>query len=60
MENGPPTIQSEDGAVDVERLLVEPRDGHVSVDNVLCFNEKISEKAINIREVSRSFGIPWN
>lgn len=58
MENGPPTIEFEDGAVDVEHLLVEPQDGNVSVDNVLCFNEKISEKAMDIREVSRGFGIP--
>lgn len=60
MENGPPTIEFEDGTVDVERLLVEPQDGHVSVDSVMCFNEQISEKAIDIREDSCSFGIPWN
>lgn len=60
MENRPPAIEFEGGAVDVECLLVEPEDGHVSVDNVLCFNEKISEKAMDIREVSHSFGIPWN
>ncbi|XP_057779173.1 uncharacterized protein LOC130997762 isoform X2 [Salvia miltiorrhiza] len=57
MGNGPPTIEFEDGTVDVEHLLVEPQDGHVSVDSVMCFNEKISEKAIDIREVSRTFGV---
>ena len=57
MENGPPTIEFEDGTVDVERLLVEPQDGNVSVDGVMCFNEKTSEKAIDILEVSCSFGI---
>ncbi|XP_047959996.1 uncharacterized protein LOC125205215 isoform X2 [Salvia hispanica] len=57
MENGPPTIEFEDGTVDVERLLVEPQDGNVSVDGVMCFNEKTSEKAIDILEVSCSFGV---
>ncbi|KAL1545834.1 hypothetical protein AAHA92_22513 [Salvia divinorum] len=57
MENGPPTIEFEDGTVDVERLLVEPQDGHVPVDSVMWFNEKISEKAIDIREVSSSFDV---
>ncbi|KAG6427435.1 hypothetical protein SASPL_111680 [Salvia splendens] len=57
MENGPPTIEFEDGTVNVERLLVETQDGNVSVDGAVCFNEKTSDKAIDIREVSCSFGI---
>ncbi|PIN07859.1 hypothetical protein CDL12_19570 [Handroanthus impetiginosus] len=57
MENGPPTIGFEDGTIDVERLLVEPQDGHVSVDSVMCFNEKIPDSAMRMDDVSRSFGV---
>lgn len=60
MENGPPTIGFEDGTVDVEQLLVEPHAAEVSVDSVMCFNEKMSDKAMDISEVSHGFGIPWN
>ncbi|KAL1549419.1 hypothetical protein AAHA92_17526 [Salvia divinorum] len=56
MENRPPTIEFEDETIDVERLLVEPQDGNVPLDSVMCFNEKTSEKATDIREVSCSFG----
>ncbi|KAI3472067.1 hypothetical protein Pfo_028755 [Paulownia fortunei] len=56
MENGTPTIGFEDGTIDVERLLVEPQDGHVSVDSVICFNEKIPN-AMDMEEVSRNFGV---
>ncbi|KAK4419213.1 hypothetical protein Salat_2334100 [Sesamum alatum] len=56
MENGPPTIGFEDGTIDVERLLVEPQDGHVSVDSVMCFND-IAENAMEMEEVSRCFGV---
>ncbi|KAL0375068.1 UNVERIFIED_CONTAM: hypothetical protein Sradi_3422500 [Sesamum radiatum] len=56
MENGPPTIGFEDGTIDVERLLVEPLDGHVSVDSVMCFND-IAENAMEMEEVSRRFGV---
>lgn len=56
MENGPP-IGLEDGTIDVERLLVEPQDGHVSMDSVLCFNEKIPVTDMGMEDVSRSFGI---
>lgn len=55
MENQPETIGFEDGTIDVERLLVEPQDGHASVDTgIICFNEK---NAMDIREGSCSFGI---
>ncbi|KAL6574855.1 hypothetical protein OROMI_012140 [Orobanche minor] len=57
MEGGPPAIGFEDGMSDVERLLVEPQDGHVSVDGVMCFSEKIPEKAMDMEDFSRSFGI---
>ncbi|KAL0309702.1 UNVERIFIED_CONTAM: hypothetical protein Sradi_5912500 [Sesamum radiatum] len=57
MENGPPTIGFEDGTIDVERLLVEPQDGHVSVDSVMCFSD-IAENAMEMEEVSRRFGVP--
>ncbi|KAL0409929.1 UNVERIFIED_CONTAM: hypothetical protein Slati_3582600 [Sesamum latifolium] len=58
MENGPPTIGFEDGTIDVERLLVEPQDGHVSVDSVMCFND-IAENAMEMEEVSRRFGVEF-
>nr|AKV71967.1 telomere repeat-binding factor like-protein [Rehmannia glutinosa] len=60
MENGPPTIGFEDGTIDVERLLVEPQDGHVSVDSVMCFNEKIPENVMDMEDVTRSFGVTNN
>ncbi|XP_022841664.1 uncharacterized protein LOC111365390 [Olea europaea var. sylvestris] len=53
MEDGPLTL--DDGTTDVQHLLVEPQDEHVSMDNVLCFNEKIPENAMKMEEVSRSF-----
>ncbi|KAG8376569.1 hypothetical protein BUALT_Bualt09G0077100 [Buddleja alternifolia] len=53
MESGPGL---EDGTIDVERLLVEPQDGHASMDSVLCFNEKTPENTMNMEDVSRSFG----
>lgn len=55
MEDGPLTL--DDGTTDVQHLLVEPQDEHVSMDNVLCFNEKIPENAMKMEEVSCSFGI---
>ncbi|KAL6507910.1 hypothetical protein OROGR_024105 [Orobanche gracilis] len=57
MEDGPTTIGFENGTIDVGRLLVEPQDGHVSVDGVMCFSEKIPEKAMDMEDFSRSFGI---
>ncbi|KAL3839674.1 hypothetical protein ACJIZ3_024265 [Penstemon smallii] len=60
MENGPMTLGLEDATIDVERLLVEPQDGHVSMDSVICFNQKIPENTIHMKEVSRSFGGPDN
>ncbi|KAL6521055.1 hypothetical protein OROGR_017624 [Orobanche gracilis] len=57
MEGGPPAIGFEDGTIDVERLLVEPQDGHVSVDGVMCFSEKIPENPMDMEDFSRSFGI---
>ncbi|XP_051131638.1 uncharacterized protein LOC127251806 [Andrographis paniculata] len=57
MENGPPTSGFEDGAIDVERLLVEPQDGHVSVDSVISFHEKIPENSMNQEETSHNFGV---
>ncbi|KAI3447580.1 hypothetical protein Pfo_004245 [Paulownia fortunei] len=56
MENGPPTLGLEDGTIDVERMLVEPQDEHVSMDSVMCFNEKIPENAMDAEDVSPSFG----
>ncbi|CAA0836512.1 TRF-like 8 [Striga hermonthica] len=57
MEDEPPTIGFEDGSIDVERLLVESQDGHVLVDNVMCLNEKIPEKATGMDDISRNFGV---
>lgn len=59
MENGSPTIGFEDGTIDVECLLVEPEDGHVSMDSVMCFNEKNPENGMDMEDVSCSFGIAW-
>ncbi|KAL3825898.1 hypothetical protein ACJIZ3_021927 [Penstemon smallii] len=56
MESVPFTFGLEDGTIDVQRLLVEPQDGHVSMDSVLCFSEKIPENSMIIEEVSCSFG----
>ncbi|KAH6833365.1 hypothetical protein C2S53_007170 [Perilla frutescens var. hirtella] len=56
MENGHPSLGLEDGTIDVERLLVEPQDGHMSMDSVICFNEKITKNAMDIEDVSRSSG----
>ncbi|KAL2554357.1 uncharacterized protein Fot_07976 [Forsythia ovata] len=53
MEDGPLTL--DDGTTEVQRLLVEPQDEHVSMDSVLCFNEKIPENAMKMEEVSCSF-----
>ncbi|KAL0426416.1 UNVERIFIED_CONTAM: hypothetical protein Slati_2816400 [Sesamum latifolium] len=58
MDNGPPTLGLEDGTIDVERLLVEPHDGHASMDSVICFSEKTPENAMDIKDVSCSFGGP--
>lgn len=57
MENQSPTIGFEDGTIDVERLLVEPLDGHASVDSIMCFKEKNPKNSMEIQEVSCSFGI---
>ncbi|KAL3642591.1 hypothetical protein CASFOL_013406 [Castilleja foliolosa] len=60
MENGPPTIGFEDGTIDVERFLVEPKDGHRDasvIDSVLRFNEKIPHNAMDLDHHSLSFGI---
>ncbi|KAL0336901.1 UNVERIFIED_CONTAM: hypothetical protein Scaly_1965200 [Sesamum calycinum] len=57
MDNGPPTLGLEDGTIDVERLLVEPHDGHASMDSVIYFNEKTPENAMDIKDVSCSFEI---
>ncbi|KAK4392151.1 hypothetical protein Sango_1992900 [Sesamum angolense] len=56
MDSGPPTLGLEDGTIDVERLLVEPHDGHASMDSVIYFNEKTPENAMDIKDVSCSFG----
>ncbi|KAK4432457.1 hypothetical protein Salat_1007800 [Sesamum alatum] len=58
MDNGPPTLGLEDGTIDVDCLLVEPQDGHASMDSVICFNEKTPENAMDIKDVSSSFGGP--
>ncbi|XP_041999529.1 telomeric repeat-binding factor 2-like isoform X1 [Salvia splendens] len=57
MENGDPSLGLEDGTIDVEDLLVEPpQDGHLSMDNVICFDEKIAKNAMAIVPVSCSSG----
>lgn len=57
MENGPPALGLEDGAIDVECMLVEPQDEHLSMDSVMCFNKKIPENAADMQDASRSSGI---
>ncbi|KAL9154141.1 hypothetical protein ABFS82_10G094900 [Erythranthe guttata] len=57
MENGSPTIGFEDGTIDVDCLLVEPQNGHVSMDSAMCFNEKIPDNSIDMEDVSCSFGL---
>ncbi|KAL9150006.1 hypothetical protein ABFS82_12G141500 [Erythranthe guttata] len=56
MENGRPVLGLEDGTIDVERLLVEPQDGHVSMDSVMCFNKKIPKNTMEMVDVSCRFG----
>ncbi|XP_073289411.1 uncharacterized protein [Primulina huaijiensis] len=56
MENGPLTLGSEDGTIDVERMLVEPEDGHISMDRVNCFREKIPKNDMDMEDFSCSFG----
>ncbi|XP_057805393.1 uncharacterized protein LOC131020533 isoform X7 [Salvia miltiorrhiza] len=56
MENGHPSLGLEDGPIDVEDLLVEPQGGHLSMDSVICFDEKIPNNAMGIGHVSRSSG----
>lgn len=55
MEDVPQTLY--DGTTEVQRLLVEPEDEHVSMESVLCFNEKIQENAMKMEEASCSVGI---
>ncbi|GER54300.1 telomeric repeat binding protein 1 [Striga asiatica] len=57
MEDGPVTIGFEDGTIDVDRLLVEPQEGNISVDSVMCFNEKITEKAMGMDNICCNFGV---
>ncbi|KAL7133444.1 hypothetical protein ABFS83_12G141400 [Erythranthe nasuta] len=56
MENGRSTLGLEDGTIDVERLLVEPQEGHVSMDSVMCFNKKIPKNTTEMVDVSCRFG----
>ncbi|XP_075510088.1 uncharacterized protein LOC142546317 [Primulina tabacum] len=56
MENGPMTLGSEDGTIDVERMLVEPEDGRISMDRVNCFREKIPKNDMDLDDFSCSFG----
>ncbi|KAL7092083.1 hypothetical protein ACP275_12G143700 [Erythranthe tilingii] len=56
MENGRPVLGLEDGTIDVERLLVEPQEGHVSMDSVICFNKKIAKNTMEMVDVSCRFG----
>lgn len=55
MENIPPTLGVEDGITEVECLLVETQGGHISMDSVLRFNEKIQHNAMCMKEVSPGF-----
>ncbi|XP_073277869.1 uncharacterized protein [Primulina huaijiensis] len=56
MENGPLMLGLEDGTIDVERMLVEPRDGYISMDGVDCFGEKILKNDMGMEDFSCSFG----
>lgn len=56
MENGPLTLGLEDGMIDVERMLVQPQDGNMSVDRVDCFCEKIPKNDMDMEDFSCSFG----
>ncbi|XP_022852429.1 uncharacterized protein LOC111374039 [Olea europaea var. sylvestris] len=58
MEDVPQTLY--DGTTEVQRLLVEPEDEHVSMESVLCFNEKIQENAMKMEEASCSVVLPKN
>lgn len=57
MENGHPSLGLEDGTIDVEDLLVDPQDEHLSMDSVICFDEKIPKNAMKVEHVSRCSGI---
>lgn len=57
METGHPALGLEDVTIDVEDLLLEPQDGRLSMDSVICFDEKIPENAMDIEHVSHSSGI---
>ncbi|KAL3628511.1 hypothetical protein CASFOL_027557 [Castilleja foliolosa] len=60
MENRAQTFGFEDETIDVDRLLVEPKDGHRDVsmiDNVMCFNDNISHNAMDMDHLSRGFGV---
>lgn len=45
----------EDDAIEVEHLLAEPKNEHVSVDGVLSFGESL-EKCFQIEDFSCGFG----
>lgn len=57
MENGHSSPGLEDGTIDVEDLLVEPQDGNLSMESVICFDEKIPKNAVNGEDGSCSSGI---
>ncbi|KAG6692762.1 hypothetical protein I3843_10G124500 [Carya illinoinensis] len=46
----------EDEAIEVEHLLAEPKNEHVSVDGVLSFGEESLEKCFQIEDFSCGFG----
>ncbi|XP_073144104.1 uncharacterized protein [Henckelia pumila] len=55
MENISPTLGVEDGITEVECLLLEPQGGHVSMDSVLRFDEKIPHNTMCMKDVSPGF-----
>lgn len=57
MENGHSSPGIEDGTIDVEDLLVEPQDGNLSMESVICFDEKVPKNAMDRVDGSRSSGI---
>ncbi|KZV14641.1 hypothetical protein F511_40588 [Dorcoceras hygrometricum] len=56
MENEHVALGLEDGSIDVERMLVEPEDEHISMDGVDCFPERIPKNDMDMEDFSSSFG----
>jgi len=50
----------EDEAIEVECLLVEPKDDHLSVDHILGFDMENPSKSISIENLPCKFGMVHN